>query len=158
MKYFPNSTFLKSLDWVHMDEISSRLLASSNFHELLCKDRSALISSTSRFELWQNQNQHLIWSSLAALCGVVLSPPQHHLGHPLHVHHLLFRTPLLGAGWDQELLPSRRKGTQQSGMGETSGVWSQMQCRWGDKPSKPEYQKPFLVHLLEWIYVWCRTE
>ena len=81
-----------------MDEIFSRLLAISNFHEVLRKYWSALISSTSPFEMWSNQNRCLIWSSLASPCGFVLSPPQHHLGHPLHVQHLLFRTPLLGAG------------------------------------------------------------
>lgn len=99
MKDCPNCTFLKSLarvcfTWMRCFQ---DFWPAPIFMKFYVKTGQTLISSTSPFELWSNQNRHLIWSSLAAFCGVVLSPPQHHPGHPWHVHHLFFRTPLLGA-------------------------------------------------------------
>lgn len=139
------SIFLKSLDQVPAYEIFSRLLSTSVFQKYLCKYNLVPVSLTAPFEREPNQTQCLIWLSLAALWGVVTS-----LGHSLHVHHLLFRTPSLGTGWDQELHPGRKNGTQQGWMGRHWRwlVTNAVQVR------RHQHYKPFLVHLPEQISIW----
>lgn len=126
----------------------SRLLASSSFHDVLCKDRSN--SNLIDFSFWTvvkpKPTSDLVLPRCSLWCRAVPTPAPP--GTPMACSPLVFQDTFAGS-WDHELLPGGRKGTQQGPMGETGGVCSQTQCGWGDKPSKLEYQKPFLVHLLE---------
>lgn len=152
---FENSIFLKSFDQISVDEIFSRLSSTSIFQEVFMQNTTWHLSHW--LPLWRGgQNKPSVWLGCPLLLSGML--PRPHLGHSLHVHHLLFRTPSLGMGWDHELHPGRKIEPSKVRWGEIGGGWSQRQCRWGDKPAKPGHYKPFLVHLLEQISIWYRTE
>lgn len=157
MKNFQNSTFLKCLDWVQTDEVSSRPSASSNFHEVLCKDKSTLISSAPRFELWSNQNQCLVWSFPAAPCGVVLPPPSTTWDTPTC---WTFALQDVFAG--NRLRPRAPSQQEEGNPGRsherdwwclvTNTVWVRSQA------IKTWISETIVGHLLGWIYAGCRTE
>lgn len=111
---FENSNFLKSLDWVPTDEISFQTFVYLYFSRSFYANTSW--HQSHRLPLLRGgQTKPRVWFGCPLLLSGALSCP--HLGHSLHVHHLLFRTPSLGMGWDRELHPGRRNGTQQGRIG-----------------------------------------
>lgn len=118
MKNSLNSTFLKYLDWVYMDEIfpktpSCMTKESTNFHDYYSKTGQ----HWSHWLLWTVATPETI-SDLALpwLLPVALCRPAH-LGHLLHFT-TVFRMLLQGVGWGLKILPIGKKGTQQGVVGE----------------------------------------
>lgn len=140
------SIFLKSLDQVPADEIFSRLLSTSIFLKYLCKYNLVPVSLTASFERGPNQTQCLIWLSLAALWGVVTSPPgtltacsPPAFQDTFTGHRLRPRAP----SWQEKWNPAGLDG-------ETLVVVGH-KCSAGEETN--QHYKPFLVHLPEQISI-----
>lgn len=109
---FENSIFLNL--WVPEDEIFFKTFVYLYF------SRSMYANTSWHLSHWVllsrgGQTKASVWFGCPLLLSGALSHP--HLGHSLHVHHLLFRTPSLATGWDHEFHPGRKNRTQQGRMG-----------------------------------------